>query len=188
MSRSAVCAVHLQRVGMVREIDYAATGPDSILAAAAAFRPDLVLTQCHYAEPFTERHAAALRELLPKARLVNWNGDVYNMARHEKFGADYCAMLRHYDLQTTVNASSLSPIMGPLGCGPAWWQIGYEPDGVGYEPDDQNPAHNVIFMGNGYSEHRQRLGAFLRSLPYNVGLYGDYWPDATVQRTNSVRF
>jgi glycosyltransferase involved in cell wall biosynthesis len=165
----------LQRIGLVREIDYAATGPDAILDMARAWQPDLVLAQCHYADPFTIGHAARLREMLPGAKLVNWKGDVYNMATHPQFGADYCAMLRHFDLQTTVNATEI-PDYSRQGVRAAYWQIGYEPDGIGHESDAATPRHDVIFMGNGYSDHRQAFGTFLRSLPYNVGLYGTYWP------------
>lgn len=172
----------LQRIGYVREVDYAASGPDSILQVAQEFQPDLVLTQCHYPEPFTVGHAARLRAMLPNAKLVNWNGDVYNMAKHEKYGSEYCAMLRHFDLQTIVNASSV-PDYRAAGVRAAWWQIGYEPDGVGYEPKSDTPAHDVIFMGNGYSQHRQTFGLFLRSLSYNVGLYGDYWPGGSNGQT-----
>jgi len=172
----------LQRIGIVREIDYAATGANSILECAESFQPDLVVTQCHYPEPFTPAHAARLRTIVPSARLVNWNGDIYNMARHEKYGADYCAMLRHFDLQTVVNASTV-PDYEAAGVRAAWWQIGYEPDGVGHEPQFEIPAHAVVFMGNGYSEHRQQLGTYLRSLPYDVGIYGDNWPQVANGRT-----
>lgn len=172
----------LQRIGLVREIDYAELGPERILVEAEAWQPDMVLTQLHYPEPFTPDHALKLRELLPNALLVNWNGDTYNMAIHPDFGEAYCELLRHFDLHTVVNASAI-PDYERANVRAAWWQIGYEPDGVGHAPDANTPAHDVVFMGTGYSDQRQAFGTSLKKLPYRVGVYGDYWPFRTNGQT-----
>jgi glycosyltransferase involved in cell wall biosynthesis len=162
----------LQRVGIVREIDYIEAGPEAILKEAEEFRPDMVLTQLHYPEPFTPDHAAQLREMLPLARLVNWNGDVYNRSDSD----DYVRMLRLFDLHTIVNASAVETYH-QKGVRAAYWQIGYEPDGVGYEPLPDTPAYDVIFQANGYREERHKFGSFIRSLTCSTVIYGDFWPE-----------
>jgi len=161
----------LQRIGVVREIDYI-TQPDEILRCAEQFKPDLVVTQLHYGNPFTPEHSAKLRELLPNATLVNWNGDVYDRSND----AVYIQTLKPFDLQTTVNASAIEGYEAK-GIKTAYWQVGYEPDGIGYEPDENTPHHDVIFMGNGYRIERHVFGAYIQSLPCDAAIYGDFYPD-----------
>lgn len=173
----------LQRIGIVREIDYIALGAETILQVAQAFQPDLVLTQCHYAEPFTPDHAVRLRDLLPRATIVNWNGDVYDRSDN----APYVQMLKTFDLQTVVNASAVANYQ-KKGVRAAYWQIGYEPDGVGHAPDAGTPRHDVIFLGNGYREERHVFGGFIRSLPYRTAIYGDFWPQGWAYPTTLYDF
>lgn len=173
----------LQRIGIVREIDYIDAGPDAILRTAAEFQPNIVLTQLHYADPFTPAHANKLRALLPNAKLINWNGDVYNRSDD----ADYVRLLRNFDLHTVVNASAIDAYVAK-GVRTAYWQVGYEPDGVGHEPDIATPAHDVIFMGNGYREERHRFGAIIRALPAETAIYGDYWPEGWAHSTTLYDF
>jgi glycosyltransferase involved in cell wall biosynthesis len=161
----------LQRIGVVREIDYI-TDPDAILRCAEQFKPDLIVTQLHYSNPFTPAHSAKLRELLPTATLVNWNGDVYDRSND----AGYIQTLKPFDLQTTVNASAIAGYE-THGIRTAYWQVGYEPDGIGYESDESTPRHDVIFLGNGYRVERHIFGSYILSLPCSTAIYGDFWPD-----------
>ncbi len=165
----------LQRIGSVCEVDYQADGPDSILRAAADFRPQLLILQLHYPSPFTEAHMIRLRNLLPTATIVNWSGDVYDMTRHPQHADAYVSMLRHVDLHTVVNeTAALNFIMRGVNC--RYWQVGYEPEGVGYEPSVADPRYEVLFLGNGYSTNRHRLGDFLKTLTCRVDVFGLWWP------------
>jgi hypothetical protein len=58
------------------------------------------------------------------------------------------------------------------GVNAAYWPFGYE---TPVRPLPDVPHHDVVFLGNAYSEHRRKLGKLLKSLPYNVGLYGSGW-------------
>lgn len=159
----------LQRLGLVWEVDYVAG--DSILNVARLWQPDLALLQLHDANLFTPEQAAYLRRNCGK--IVNWNGDVYDRSGD----AHYCATLSQFDLHTVVNGDAV-PRYAANGVKARYWQIGYEPTGVGIEPTPETPCHDVIFMGNAYSPERKALGAFLRSLPHNVGIYGSGWPES----------
>lgn len=161
----------LQRIGVVREIDYI-TQPDAILRCAEQFKPDIVVTQLHYGNPFTPEHSRKLREIVPDATLINWNGDVYDRSGDDT----YIATLKPFDLQTTVNASAIAGYEAK-GIRAAYWMVGWEPDGIGYEPDESTPHHDVIFMGNGYRIERHVFGAYIQSLPCNAAIYGDFYPD-----------
>ncbi len=163
----------LQRVGTVKEIDYSATGTDAIVKSAETWRPDWVVTQLHDGTTFTPDHVRRLREIVPGARLINWNGDVYDRS----YDSTYIEVLRYFDVQGVVNADAML-LYRAKGINAQYWQIGYEPDGVGHEPDADTPRYDIVFQGNGYSEQRQHFGAFLRQLPYNVGLYGEHWQGA----------
>lgn len=159
----------LQRIGLVWQVDYIAG--ESIINAARVWRPDLVVLQLHDGNMLTPDQAATLRGFAGK--IVNWNGDVYDRSDD----ALYAAVLRQFDLHTVVNASAAENYKSK-GIKAAYWQIGFEPTGVGFEPGDRTPRHDVIFMGNAYSPERKALGAFLRSLPHRVGIYGSGWLDA----------
>lgn len=179
----------LQRIGLVWEVDYAEHGPEAILRAAEKWQPDLVLTQCHYGEPFTAGHAYSLRQMLPRgARMVNWNGDVWFAEDKAEIREPYYALLRNYDLHTVVNAR-LIPIFERAGIPTMYWQIGYEPDGVGFEPDERTPRHDVLFLGNGYSAERLAFGAALVKYGiesgYDVGIYGA-WSTAGIARGENL--
>jgi len=110
--------------------------------------------------------------LLPNAQLINWNGDVYDRSAD----LDYIAMLRYFDLNTVVNADAQENYQ-KIGINTAYWQVGYEPDGVGYDPSALDPQYDVVFAAAGYSDRRRELGRLLKSQPYKTGIYGSDWGD-----------
>src|SRR5690606_6005495 len=77
-------------------------------------------------------------------------------------------LLRHVDLQTTVNAKVL-PFYAREGIPAAYWQIGYKQP-TGRLPD--MPTWDVLYQANWY-EYRAPLFEMLYRLPYRVGVYGN---------------
>lgn len=157
----------LSRVGTVYELDYL-THRGAFPAAVAAFQPHLILTQFHDANAVLPSTLEYARTLAPEAVVVNWNGDVYF---DQLTSPDMLALLKHVDLQLTVNADVL-PFYAEQGVQAAYWQIGFEP--VPAELPDAS-AHRLLFMANAYSPARKELGALLRSLDSAAGLYGYGW-------------
>jgi hypothetical protein len=177
----------LQRIGLVQEIDYLAQGAEAILSAANVWQPDLFILQLHDATLFTPSHAARLRREHPHAKIVSWSGDVYDRVTDSRFGPQFAEALRQIDLYTTVNETAVHTAER-AGIRAAYWQIGYEPDGVGYEPDANTRHHDVLLLGNGYSPDRHRLASLLKSLPYAIGIYGAFYPDGVAYPPNTYDF
>lgn len=158
----------LEKRALVWEWDYLDDTRAIIAEDLQAFAPHLILTQLHDAR--WGQLLDQLRALCPAALVVNWNGDARGLTEMH-----YLDMLRKVDLQLVVNAAAL-PVYAEKGIPAAYWQIGYEARGT--LPDDV-PAHDVVFLGNCYSEHRKALERVLRALPtLNVGLYGFGWQQA----------
>lgn len=130
-------------------------------------QPDLLLTQFQGTNYLNSELAETLYAEIPDI-WVNWNQD-YWPEHHTT--PDMLALLRHVDLQLVSNGSVL-PDYAANGVNAAYWPFGYETPTRSL-PDV--PAHDVVFLGNAYSEHRRKLGKLLKSLPYNVGLYGTGW-------------
>ncbi len=157
----------LQRVGLVYEIDYVNTSYN-LPAIVEIFKPHLLLTQAHAPSSISVRQIAKARAICPEMVVVNWNGDVYE---HGLTTDEMLAYLRHFDLQLVVNASVI-PLYQAAGIQSAYWQVGYEP----VDALPQMPAHDVVFLGNAYSEDRKALGHMLQNMQgINVGLYGRGW-------------
>lgn len=163
----------LQKRGIVYELDYLSRRdlPDAVCEACRTFKPNLVLTQIHDAQ-----YAAlwqCIRTTLPNTLIVNWNGDVWP---HSLTSGDMLKALKWVDLQTTVNASALDSYT-QAGIPAAYWQCAFEP--VSDVLPDM-PAHDIVFLGNAYSDKRIELVKFLKALPYNVGIYGRGWEDVGI--------
>lgn len=176
----------LQRIGLVWEVDYLNNPPESLLRAADIWQPNLIITQLHDCNYITPYHCKLLRERHPAARIVNWNGDVYDRIADPKF-ASYAEGLRHFDLQGTVSTVARDSARA-RGVRAEYWQIGFEPDGVGHEPDANTRQHDILLLGNGYRPERHVLASLLKSLPYNAGIYGDYYPTGTAFPPNTYDF
>lgn len=155
----------LSRIGYVWEWDYLNEKVDQ--RQITDFAPHLILTQFHDAR--WGGLIEALRKFAPNAYIVNWNGDARNLTT-----PDYLHMLTLLDLQLVVNAAALS-VYQEKGIRAAYWQIGYEDAPA---PAQDVAAHDVLFLGNCYNEARRAIETALRSLPCNVGLYGDGWQQA----------
>lgn len=150
-----------QRVGMVVDIDWL-NDPVGLRDTAEAWQPHVVFTQmCH---PALMRD---LRAKVPNAIIVNWFGDVHWEALTNPDMLEQC---KYIDLQLTVNADVL-PFYAKRGIRAAYWQVAPEP----VDPLPSERSHDVLFMANNYSPARAELGAFLRTLPYDVGIYGANW-------------
>jgi glycosyltransferase involved in cell wall biosynthesis len=168
----------LARVGVVVEVDYvgvaASGGKDALLrelgAALAAARPTVVLAQLHGPDPLGAGDVGALRARAPGAWWVNWNGDYWPENLLSEGGV---ALARAFDLQLTVNREALRRYR-EAAVQAGYWQIGWEPDGRGHEPDDRC---DVVFLANAYSRERRELVKKLRALPHEFHLWGQGWPD-----------
>jgi spore maturation protein CgeB len=72
-----------------------------------------------------------------------------------------------------------------VGINTRYWQIGWEPDGRNHRPD---VFHDVVFLASGYSSARQALGKDLMGLSYEVGIYGNAWPEGVSKGENLYNF
>ena len=157
----------------VVELDYC-NHRDPVRFASEAldeFKPHLILTQFHGADDKTLALLKLFRLKSPQSIVVNWNGDYWP---HGLTAPDVLDVLQLVDLQLVVNATVLDTYR-QNGIPAAYWQIGYE-EPVSDLPDV--PSHDIVFLANNYSPEREKLGAFLRSLPYDVGIYGSGWSNA----------
>lgn len=130
------------------------------------FKPDMLLSQF---QGTNYMYPALAGEIKDRNRVwVNFNQDYWP---EHHITPDMLAMLRHVDLQLVSNGSVL-PDYAANGVNAAYWPFGYE---TPVRPLPDVPHHDIVFLGNAYSEHRRKLGKLLKSLPYNVGLYGTGW-------------
>ncbi len=169
----------LQRIGLVWEVDY--VNGEDLVEAAKAWKPDFLLTQFHDAVRFNHEQIDILRKY--SAKWANWNGDVHNFAADTK----YTDLLKHCDVHLVVNDTAADDYR-QAGVNCRYWQVAYEPDGVGIAPDKTTPRHDVLFLANAYSEDRIKLGRFLKQLPCNVGIYGSGWPSGLGNGTTLYDF
>lgn len=162
--------------GVVVEVDYvsvAQQGKDALVdrlrTEIERLQPTLILTQLHNAETLTVNAIRTLRRMTT-APWVNWNGDFWPQ---NLLSEDGLALAKTVDLQLTVNRSVLEQYQA-RGIKAAYWQIGWEPDGVGQPPGE---AHDVVFLASGYSQARQSLVKQIRSWGLDFALHGSGWPE-----------
>jgi len=159
----------LARVGIVCELDYVNVGYD-LAGIVGDFKPHLLLTQVHAPNGIPAGEIAAARVANPSMVLINWNGDVYTHGLTTREMLDY---LRLFDMQLSVNESAVNTLRAN-GIKAAYWQIGYEPLDETLIPTAVR--HDVVFLANGYSEKRTKLGHILQNMAgVNVGIYGRGW-------------
>jgi glycosyltransferase involved in cell wall biosynthesis len=107
-----------------------------------------------------------LRYNSPRAVMVNVNGDYW---RDRYLSDEMLAINRLFNLVGCTNAAVV-PELCQRGVCAFYLPMSFEPtDGV---PDA--PSHDIVFLGNGYGKTRHRLGALLRELPHNSGIYGKF--------------
>lgn len=148
----------------------------------ARMDPTIVLTQIHNGSQINASDIRILRGTAPKAKFLNWNGDYWP---ENLLSDDGLSLARAFDLQMTVNRSVLEQYQ-EKGVSAAYWQIGWEPDGVGHQPE---VFHDVVFLGSGYSQARQQFVKKIRSLNgISLGLYGSGWPQGWAKGQNLYDF
>lgn len=169
----------LARLGMVYEYDYlgvaAERGNEYMLAylrdIADSWNPDVILMQVHTPTDtgINARYIHLLKKEHPQAKLVNWNGDYHP---RDLLSPQNVAMAKAFDLQCVVT-TVVSERYDAAGVNWMYWQIGYEKSDA--RPDASTPQHDVVFLANGYSGDRLKLGKALRKLKgVDVGLYGSW--------------
>jgi glycosyltransferase involved in cell wall biosynthesis len=160
-------------LGIVIEYDYVkrhyegANIHNEIIDLARKFKPHVLFTQFHDAEMVGEKTIQQLRGENPGMICLNWNGDVW---RENYFADNVISMLQWYDVALVVNDSVIDEYEN-LGISAAYWQVASEQP---YKRPKAN-THDIVFMANAYSEARQAFGAKLKTLSYDVGLYGSGW-------------
>jgi len=148
------------------EIDFLNV-PFDLPALAEAWQPDLIILQAQGFGTITPEMLAETRKRAPHTVIVNWNGDAHEAGL---ISAPVLDVLRHVDLQTTVNAKVL-PVYAQESIHAAYWQIGYKTP-VPPDPLPNMPAWDVLFQANWY-EYRTPIFDALTGLPYRVGIYGN---------------
>jgi glycosyltransferase involved in cell wall biosynthesis len=156
--------------GICLELDYLNAKGLDIPALVKAWQPDVVLTQMQgWGSKLTPQMLADMRQACPTAVIVNFNGDAHERGLIDSRVFD---LLRHIDLQTTVNAKVL-PVYRTEQIPAAYWQIYYKEP---VDPLPQMPHHDLLFQGNWY-EYRTDLFDVLHHLRVdnhmNVGIYGN---------------
>ncbi len=157
----------LARIGLVWEVDYTSYGkqaPENLCAITKAFQPHLILMQVHKADIINNVAIRAMRNEAPNTIIVNRIGDVYDKLHLD---TQQSSAWRELDALLVVNGSVIDKCW-QAGIKAYHWSHSYET--VDTLPD--MPAHDVVFLGNGYDQFRKQLGATLNSLPYDVGIYG----------------
>lgn len=179
----------LAKVAVVAEYDYvtryAEIGKAKMLIELRTLlervQPTILLTQLHNGEQINVIDIQALGNTHPEMKRVNWNGDFWPENLLSEEGVK---LAKAFDLQLTVNRDALDKYKA-MGVMVDYWQIGFEPDGVGCEA---NASYDVVFLASGYSKARQELVKRLRSLSVNFALFGNGWPKEWNQGINIYNF
>jgi hypothetical protein len=178
----------LAKVAFVYEFDYMQEfnqGKNNmmlnLIRSCKRFQPTIVLTQLHNSDQIHYADIKELRVVCPNAKFVNWNGDYWPEQLLDDKGL---SLARSFDFMTTVNRDVMEKHQAQ-GINTRYWQIGWEPDGTGHQPEIY---HDVVFLASGYSQKRQKLGQFLGKQNFVLGLYGSGWPDGMSKGENLYNF
>ncbi|MHA2055980.1 MAG: glycosyltransferase family protein, partial [Candidatus Hodarchaeales archaeon] len=180
----------LAKIALVIEYDYMEKfsqtgkqiGMSELYEICQKFRPTIVLTQLHNDDQFKPRDIKGLRrQCNDTTKFINWNGDYWPEQLLDDKGL---SLARSFDFMTTVNRDVVEKHQAQ-GINTRYWQIGYEPDGRGYEPE---VFHDVVFLASRYSEKRLKLGQFLANQSFSFGLYGSGWPNNMSKGENLYNF
>lgn len=165
----------LAKVALVAEFDYMSYQNNRRLMMVELqklmerIQPTIFLSQLHNGDVIHPDDIMQLRGMFSGTKFINWNGDVWPDNLLTPGGIQ---LAKTFDLQLIINRDVLDKYQ-ELGVNGAYWQIGFEPDGVGHQPTE---FHDVVFLANGYSKERQAFVKRFRSLGFNFGLYGNGWP------------
>lgn len=161
----------LSAYGRVAELDYLAYPREQLFGVVCQVLREIdatmLFTQLHAANCLTSQNMRDIRALFPNITIINWSGDHWKHSLTSPEMLDLCHTL---DMQLVAAIDSL-PIYAENGIRAFYWNIAYECP-VGELPDV--PAHDVVFLANVISDRRRELMKFLKTLPYNVGIYGDW--------------
>lgn len=136
-------------------------GKRKLIFTAETWQPHIIFAQMVDADLMRY-----VRQVAQNAIIVTWNGDVWT----DTLYSDQAWQQAQYaDLSLMVNFDAVQEYQ-KRGLNAAYWQVAAEP----FEPKATEKSHDILFLGNNYSPAREKFGAFLRSLPYNVGLYGKW--------------
>lgn len=176
----------LAKVGIVAEFDYVSYDNrhsmfNDLTTLMDRLQPTLFLSQIHNGEQINGHDITGLRNRYPHTKFINWNGDFWP---ENLLTPDGINLAKAFDLQLVINRDVLEKYPA-LGVNGDYWQIGFEPDGVGYEPTVKT---DVVFLGNGYSRDRRQFVKQVRSLNLDFGLYGQGWPDGWARGQNLYDF
>lgn len=166
----------LAKIGLVVEYDYlekfARIGKAEMMAELtdliAKIQPTIFLSQIHNDAQINGDDIRALRR--SGTIFVNWNGDFWPDNLLSESGLE---LARAFDYQLGVNRDAIEK-QKAAGVNAEYWQIGFEPDGIGCEAD---VAFDVVFLASGYSPSRQNLVKQLRRLDCTFALFGSGWPN-----------
>ena len=164
-AKEAGLAEALSEVSLLWHIDYVNDTYD-LPAVIGAWRPHILIVQMHDTSRIDAHVLRAAREQNPEMVIVNWNGDAHHKGLTSP---DVIEALHEVDLQTTINLA-VQPTYDREGIQSAYWQIGYKEPAAPYP--GTVPAHEILWQGNCYDERRLQLVARLRSMGFDVGVYG----------------
>lgn len=158
----------LHKKGVVLQYDYINKGWNAARTLMEFWQPDLCVFQLQNYDKEAYELMLDLKSKYKTTKFVNWNGDYHP---NNVYNIKYMLMMDLFDLCGFVFD------VGEQYKDINWfyWQIGYEISNA--VPNENTPKHDVVFLGNCYSQARYDLGKHLRSLTgVDVGLYGN-WPD-----------
>ena len=167
----------LAKVALIVEYDYVGKFAElgsigmfsELLDICHKLHPTIILTQIHNAGQINGDYIRRLRQANPIAKMINWNGDYYPEQLLDEAGVK---LAKAFDWQLIINREVVEKHKA-MGINTEYWQIGYEPDGVGHQAEK---TYDVCFLANGYSPARQQLVKQLKSVGIGLGLYGFGWP------------
>ncbi len=180
----------LAKIAVVIEYDYMqknasiGKGPmmQEIYDICEQFKPTIFLSQLHNADIINGGDIQNIRAKCDSStNFANWNGDFWP---EQLLREDGITLAHSFDLMTVVNRDVVKKHQAKR-LNTQYWQIGWEPEGRGHEPDSY---HDVVFLASGYSEARQKLGQFLNGRGHNFVLYGSGWPEGLSQGQNMYNF
>jgi glycosyltransferase involved in cell wall biosynthesis len=158
----------LQR-GLLYEYDYVSDGIDALVECSCAMDADIILTQFQSIDSISLSDMNELRVNHPRAKFVNWNGDYHPEILYDPI---YMDVMKMYDLVGVVT-EEVKENYDKAGINWFYWQIGYEP--AVPNSAEFTKQHDILFLGNCYSQDRVNLARVLQSTGANIGLYG-FWP------------
>lgn len=159
----------LGALGIVWEVDYIYAS-ESIVDATEAWNPHYTITQIHHADAVSMDDIKRVKEAT-KNWMVNWNGDVWQETQSDP---RYLEFMRYFDYQLCVNAA-LFPVYAGKGVNAAYWQNSAEPQVS--ESEEISERHDVVFLGNRYSDYREDLARAIKSTHGDVAIFGRGYPD-----------